>query len=60
LGYGPARTAARLADAARLEPKLSKASRREDLRSAMLEQLRAFERSQSTGARRTVPAEADR
>jgi succinoglycan biosynthesis protein ExoV len=60
LGYGPARTAARLVDAARLEPRLSKASRRADLRAAMLEQLRAFERSQLSGARRTVPAEAER
>jgi succinoglycan biosynthesis protein ExoV len=46
LGYGPERTAARLVEAARLEPTLSAASRRADLRSAMLERLSAFERAQ--------------
>jgi succinoglycan biosynthesis protein ExoV len=46
LGYGPDRTAARLAEAARLEPKLSAGSLRADLRSAMLERLWAFERTQ--------------
>ncbi|MDR3536963.1 MAG: hypothetical protein P4L71_10735 [Acetobacteraceae bacterium] len=50
LGYGPSRTAARLVDAAQLEPKLSAASRRADLRSAMLERLRAFEHTQRQGA----------
>jgi hypothetical protein len=46
LGYGPARTAARLAEAARLSPTLSAASHRADLRSAMLERLSAFARTQ--------------
>ena len=46
LGYGPGRTAARLADAARLQPTLSAASRRADLRSDMLERLWAFQRTQ--------------
>jgi succinoglycan biosynthesis protein ExoV len=49
LGYGPGRTAARLADAARLRPTLSATSRRADLRSAMLERLWAFERTQRPG-----------
>jgi succinoglycan biosynthesis protein ExoV len=46
LGYGAGRTAASLAEAARLEPTLSAPSRRADLRSAMLERLLAFERTQ--------------
>ena len=45
LGYGPARTAAGLAAAARVGPTLSVASLRADLRTRMLERLRAFERA---------------
>jgi succinoglycan biosynthesis protein ExoV len=60
LGYGPARTAARLVDAARLGPKLSAASRRAGLRSAMLERLRAFERTQRSSAPMGVPVAAER
>jgi succinoglycan biosynthesis protein ExoV len=56
LGYSPARTASRLAAAARLEPKLSLASRRAELRAAMLERLAAFERSQRSGAPLGIPA----
>jgi succinoglycan biosynthesis protein ExoV len=60
LGYGPDRTAERLNNAARLEPKLSTASRRADLRSAMLERLRSFEKTQRLGKPTGVPAMADR
>jgi len=60
LGYSPARTASRLAAASRLEPKLSSASRRADLRAAMLERLSAFERSQRTGAPQGIPVGAGR
>jgi succinoglycan biosynthesis protein ExoV len=57
LGYAPERTAAGLVEAAWLEPTLSAASRRADLRSAMLERLSAFERTQS---RSNVPVAAER
>jgi succinoglycan biosynthesis protein ExoV len=60
LGFGPERTAARLVDAARLEPKLSAASHRADLRSAMLERLWAFERTQRSEASRVVPVGTNR
>ncbi len=58
LGYGPERTAARLVEAARLEPTLSAASRRSDLRSAMLERLAAFERTQRLEAPRRSGSDA--
>jgi succinoglycan biosynthesis protein ExoV len=48
LGYSPARTAAGLAAAARLEPTLSAASLRTNLRAQMLERLRAFERAHTS------------
>jgi len=60
LGYGPGRTAARLVAASRLEPKLSAASHRADLRSAMLERLWAFERTQRSEAPRNVPVSGNR
>ena len=50
MGFGPGRTAAHLVEAARLAPQLSAPAHRADLRSAMLERLHAFERSQLTPA----------
>ena len=58
LGYGPAQTAAHLVKAAQRTPTLSAPSHRADLRSAMLERLRAFERAQRSGFPRLVTAMA--
>lgn len=56
LGYGPERTASQLVQAAQTRPRLSRASLRAELRSAMLERLHRFERTQLPAVPAAEPA----